>query len=160
MEVQVRNRQRRHRVDRELLERVAVAALEALECGDCLVDVTLVSDRAIRILNRDYRGKDRPTDVLSFPQEGDELAPTPPGFPRLLGDIVLSVETAARQMGEHTLPGRDDEASLHRELAFLLLHGILHLLGHDHESSEDEQRMEAVAERVWATVAALVPPSR
>ena len=83
-----------------------------------------MTDPEIHTLNRQYRGKDRPTDVLSFPL-ADALQPS------LLGDVVISVETAARQ-------ARRRGHSLREELRTLLIHGILHLLGYDHEISRSE----------------------
>ena len=83
-----------------------------------------MTDPEIHLLNRQYRGKDTPTDVLSFPL-ADEWQPS------LLGDVVISFETAARQ-------ARRRGHSLHEELQTLLIHGILHLLGYDHEVSRSE----------------------
>jgi probable rRNA maturation factor len=83
-----------------------------------------VADREIHVLNRQYRQKDKPTDVLSFPL-ADEVQPS------LLGDVVISVETAARQ-------ARRRHHSLREEIQILLIHGILHLLGYDHEVSRSE----------------------
>ena len=99
------------------------------------VSVTLVDDGQIQVINRDYRGLDRPTDVISFAlEEGDEPAIIggPPDL--LLGEIVISMETAVRQAGDygHTLA---------REVAFLALHGMLHLLQYDHMTPEDERVM-------------------
>ncbi|MEK7854173.1 MAG: rRNA maturation RNase YbeY, partial [candidate division NC10 bacterium] len=86
-------------------------------CPEAEVGCLLVTDHRIRALNRRYRGEDHPTDVLAFPQgEGGG----PPGHPGLLGDVVISVETAARQAAR---AGH----SLEREVALLLIHGILHL---------------------------------
>ncbi len=97
------------------------------------VSVTFVDDAAIHELNREHRGVDRPTDVLSFPQfEGDEKPPE--GIPYVLGDLVVSVETARRQAVEY---GHTEE----REITFLLVHGFLHLLGYDHETPEEESEM-------------------
>jgi probable rRNA maturation factor len=99
------------------------------------VSLTLVDDEQIHVLNRDYRSVDRPTDVISFAlEEGDE--PTIIGGPAemLLGEIVISMETALRQAAEYG-------HSLEREVAFLALHGMLHLLGYDHMTQEDEKRM-------------------
>lgn len=83
-----------------------------------------MTDPTIHALNRQYRGKDKPTDVLSFPL-ADEIQPF------LLGDVVISIETAARQAQRrrHSLP---------EEVQTLLIHGILHLLGYDHEVSRSE----------------------
>jgi probable rRNA maturation factor len=83
-----------------------------------------VTDPTIHALNRQYRGKDKPTDVLSFPL-ADEIQPT------LLGDVVISVDTAAHQAQRR-------HHSLSEELQILLIHGILHLLGYDHEVSRSE----------------------
>ncbi len=111
------NRQRRRRVSPPRLRRVLGGAAEALRVqGE--VSLVLAGDRLLRRLNRDYRGQDRPTDVLSFPGGGGEGG---------LGDVVISVETAernARRLGR-TLP---------QELDVLALHGFLHVLGYDHET--------------------------
>ena len=88
------------------------------------LSLALVTDPEIHALNHRYRGKDKPTDVLSFPL-ADALQPS------LLGDVVISIETAARQ-------ARRRGHSLREELQTLLIHGILHLLGYDHEVSRSE----------------------
>jgi probable rRNA maturation factor len=93
------------------------------------VSLVLTGDRALRALNARYRGKDMPTDVLSFPAGVSAPGPVPPELPNELGDIVISVETAernARGLGR-TLP---------RELDVLALHGFLHVLGYDHETDD------------------------
>jgi probable rRNA maturation factor len=98
--------------------------------------VRLAGDRTLRQLNRSFRDKDKPTDVLSFP--GDE---TPDG--RHLGDVVISIPTARRQAAE---AGHAAE----RELRVLALHGVLHCLGHDHESDDGEmERLERKLRRRW-----------
>ena len=109
------------------------------------VDVSLVSDAEIHELNRQYRGKDKPTDVLSFAFE-DELpggVAFPQGDVSPLGDLIISVETAARQAHE-----RGHE--LEEELAFLAVHGALHLLGFDHDDASSRRRMWAEQTRVMA----------
>lgn len=100
-----------------------------------------VSDREMRRVNRTYRQKDAPTDVLSFPGEQEDLLP---GIPteeagRHLGDILISIPTARRQAAEN---GHDIE----RELRVLLLHGVLHCMGYDHES--DDGTMERLEKRL------------
>jgi probable rRNA maturation factor len=110
------------------------------------LSVLIVDDEAIRVINRDYLQKDRPTNVISFSMregEGVEIQPA------LLGDVVISAETAARDAAEAGLP-------FESELYFLLLHGILHLLGFDHErgSAEDALRMESKEEEVFALIRA------
>lgn len=92
------------------------------------VSVVFVDDQEIQKLNRDYRGIDRPTDVLSFALNEGEL---PDPHPDIWGDIVISVETAARQAQEAGL-------SFDGEITRLLIHGALHLVGYDHERSERE----------------------
>jgi probable rRNA maturation factor len=116
----------------ELLASRAERLLTAIDADDAELSITLCDDDAIQALNAEWRGKDVATDVLSFPQ-----GEMPPGAPRHLGDVVISVDTAARQASElgH---GLDDE------LGVLLTHGLLHLLGHDHD--DDEDRAEMLAE--------------
>ncbi|HEV8550591.1 MAG TPA: rRNA maturation RNase YbeY [Polyangiaceae bacterium] len=111
--------------------------LDSLELADAELSVLLVSDRAIQALNHRHRGKDRPTDVLSFPL-GD--APGP-GMPHLLGDVVISLPTAARQAKGRKRP-------LFEEARFLLAHGLLHLLGYDHATKPQKRRMDAAARRL------------
>lgn len=132
------NRQRAVRVStaavRELLLRVGREV-----AGDRAFTVVLVSDAAIRRYNRDFRGKDQATDVLSFPAGKPERPAEAAG--EYLGDIVISAETARRQ-------ARRVGHSIENEIGILALHGVLHLLGFDHESARDAGRM-ARAERRW-----------
>jgi probable rRNA maturation factor len=110
------------------------------------ISLTLTEDRRVQELNRDYRGQDRPTDVLSFSLwEGQVPPPPPPGQPRLLGDVVISLETARRQASEQ---GHD----LRREVAWLISHGVLHLLGYDHPDPESRKRMKDLEDRVLAAL--------
>lgn len=101
------------------------------------LSVALVDDARIHALNREYRQVDSATDVLSFGLLEEDGLPPPvlaDGEPLLVGDLVVSLETAERQAEEHG-------HSLDREVGFLLAHGLLHLLGEDHERPEDEARM-------------------
>jgi probable rRNA maturation factor len=111
--------------------------LAYLGLDDAELSVVLVGDRAIQALNRQYMDKDRPTDVLSFPL-GE--APTP-DQPRLLGDVVISLPTAARQ-------ARGRKRPLLAEARFLLAHGLLHLLGYDHAAAREKRRMDAATRRL------------
>lgn len=120
------------------LESLARQYLDRLELADCELSLSLVGDRAIRRLNRTWRKKDKPTDVLSFPA-GDAPAGTP--GPRLLGDVVISLDTARRQAKEYERP-------LDVEMARYLAHGLLHLLGHDHEKPAEARRMATLEERL------------
>lgn len=108
----------------------------------CEVSLVLVDDEYIHELNRDYRGIDRPTDVLSFAlDEGEEPDVIDGPEESLIGDIIISLETAARQATEYN-------HSLERELAFLTVHGMLHLLGYDHEDVNDRQKMREQEEHI------------
>jgi probable rRNA maturation factor len=123
------NRQRRRRVDGARLERVLCGAARALRVRGDLA-VVLGGDGAIRRLNHRYRGKDSATDVLSFPG---------PGGVEGLGDVVISVETAERN-------ARAAGRSLGRELDVLVIHGLLHCLGYDHET--DDGAMDRIEGRL------------
>ena len=106
------------------------------------VDITIVDDEEIHMLNRDYRNVDRPTDVLSFAlDEESEEEPELLGGPEehLLGDIIISAETASRQAEEFG-------HGLEREIVYLAVHGLLHLLGYDHMTDEDKAVMRAKEE--------------
>jgi probable rRNA maturation factor len=102
------------------------------------VSILLTTDEHIRQLNRDYRGKDRPTDVLSFQQLDEDWsvgsAEAQRDEPVVLGDVVISVETAARQAAR-------GDRSLDDEMSLLVVHGILHLLGYDDETEEGAEEM-------------------
>ena len=128
MQVLITNEQTECVVDCKKLERQVRNILISLQCEKKEISILLADDKKIRELNRHYRGLDRSTDVLSFPQhEGDKQGLNP----HLLGDVVVSTVTARRQSTQHKL-------SLEEELVLLLTHGILHLLGYDHERSDEE----------------------
>lgn len=114
------------------LRRIGVAALRRLGHRAAVVGVLVCDDATIHALNRQYRGKDRPTDVLSFPSGGASADGAP-----YLGDVAISLETARRQATRRRLP-------LERELELLLLHAVIHLSGYDHEADRGEMaRLEA-----------------
>lgn len=131
----------------ELIRRVAERALQLAGARlgtNVSVSITLVDDETITDLNRDHRGLASPTDVLSFSQlEGEEMGDLPEGEPLPLGDIVISVERCVSQAAEYG-------HSFERELGFLTAHGMLHLLGWDHQTSEDEAAMMAKTEEILA----------
>ena len=112
--------------------------LATLDLRDVELSILLTDDPGIRLLNRQWRRKDRPTDVLSFP-----AGEPPPGStgPRHLGDIIVSLDTARRQ-------ARAQGRSLSDELDLYLAHGLLHLLGHDHHRRRDAERMAALEARL------------
>lgn len=116
----------------------ALAALDGADLPE-LVEMSLVlaDDDAVQALNKAWRGKDKPTNVLSFAALDDEDAPLPDGAPLLLGDVILAYQTCAAEAAEQ-------DKTLSDHLAHLVVHGVLHLLGYDHEDSEDEaEEMEA-----------------
>lgn len=114
-----------------------VAKQESIE-EDAEVSVLIVTNERIQQLNSEYRNKHVPTDVLSFAMEdeteNDEFHLADFEMPRMLGDIIISIEKAREQAEEYG-------HSFMRELAFLSVHGFLHLLGYDHETKEDEHAM-------------------
>ena len=129
MAVEIRNRAgqglRTKQLSKMLEESLVLAGRPEAE-----VSVLLTDDEEMRKLNRQYRKRNRPTDVLSFSmQEGVRI----PGQGDLLGDVVVSVETARRQ-------GMQQGHTLHREVAILLQHGLIHLLGADHDALRDGGR--------------------
>ena len=132
MPVFISDDQRERFVDCELLKIQGRNILFFLGCGNQELSVLLTDDKKIRELNKKYRGQDRATDVLSFPQndrEENELDY------HLMGDVVISTVTAKRQASQHGL-------SLEEEIVLLLIHGILHLLGFNHERSEEACHMK------------------
>jgi probable rRNA maturation factor len=134
-----------------LSARVALWAkrmLKALSLPDAELSVLLCDDAVIHVLNRDYRKKDQPTDVLAFAmREGEAHV----GNASLLGDVVISVPTARRQAKERGC-GLDDE------VVMLLAHGLLHLLGFDHQTAAEDRRMRAKTDVLVGV--AFTPPRR
>jgi probable rRNA maturation factor len=126
--IEVINRQRKLPMDCERWRAFAAKALKVAPSNGAGVTVAFVSDRAMRELNRRWRGKLGTTDVLSFPSAQDEFEKAE-GL--RLGDVVISVEQAVRQAAEHGL-------EFDKEVAQLILHGLLHLCGYDHERDDGE----------------------
>lgn len=133
------------------VKRRAEKMLAALGLEGAELSVALVDDAAIHALNRDYRGKDRPTDVLAFAMEEGEPTPAPRGAKgqpaRVLGDVIVSIDTAGKQARKRRRPLLD-------EVTMLLAHGLLHLLGYDHETDEEEREMKAKTAELEAAAAA------
>jgi probable rRNA maturation factor len=122
------------KLSEELLQ---LAAAKELVPDGSEVSVTFVTNERIQKINRDYREKDAPTDVISFALEEmgeDEVAITGADSPRILGDIIISIDRAKEQAEEYG-------HSFERELGFLTVHGFLHLLGYDHMNEQDEKEM-------------------
>jgi len=145
---EVVNRQRLTRIDVQRIATLSDATLSAVGRAGTSLSVVFVRDRAIRQLNRKYRNQDRTTDVLSF-ASGDALAGEGPGAfigeATFLGDVVVSVDTARQQASE---AGH----SMNRELDELVMHGVLHLCGFDHETDSGEMnRLELKLRRKLLT---------
>jgi probable rRNA maturation factor len=128
------NNQRKVRLDRRIFLEFTESALRRIaEAEKKNVAVAFVSDRKMRELNNEFRAKDKTTDVLSFPFEADEFDVDRD----FLGDIVISLEQAARQAAENDL-------DLDTEVKQLILHGILHLCGYDHETDDGEMNRREI----------------
>jgi probable rRNA maturation factor len=126
--VEIVNRQRQRKIDAKQWSEFAEKALKAASKYERNAAIVFVSDSAIKELNRRFRGQNYATDVLSFPSEA---APFEVENQSLLGDVVISVQRAAAQAKEHGL-------SFENEIAQLILHGLLHLSGYDHETDRGE----------------------
>lgn len=132
--IAIENRNKKIKIEKKKVSEVAGAILAAVGCTSVELSILFTDDEEIHTLNRDYRKKDKPTDVLSFPMRDGEYGDINPD---LLGDVVISLDTAAMQAEERG-------ETLEEELNFLLIHGILHLFGFDHEGTASEaRRMQA-----------------
>lgn len=129
-----RNRGRAEGVTIPVIRRIATAMLAHLDLEGAELSVLLTDDAEIHELNRTYRHKDRPTDVLAFAMREGEAQAGAPDQGELLGDVVISLETACRQA---TARRRTPLA----EVRFLLAHGLLHLIGYDHQTDAEEREM-------------------
>lgn len=126
--IEIVNRQRRRELNEEHWRDFVEGALRAIGVKDVDATVVFVSDARMRKLNGEFRGKWKTTDVLSFPSEQDEFERQAGAT---LGDVVISVERAQRQ-------ARANELDFDREISQLILHGLLHLCGYDHETDDGE----------------------
>lgn len=133
-------------VSAAVLQRRALKMLGHLGLGAVELSVALVDDATIHELNRTYRHKNKPTDVLAFPLQ----EPVPERVEGLLGDVILSIDTARRQAGKHRRP-------LLAELTMLLAHGLLHLLGYDHQTDAEEREMTARTRELEAAATVRAP---
>jgi probable rRNA maturation factor len=133
-------------VSSAVIQRRAEKMLRHLRLPAVELSVALVDDEVIQELNRGYRKKDKPTDVLAFALQ----EPVPARPTGMLGDVILSIETARRQAKKH-------RRALLDELTMLLGHGLLHLLGHDHRTDAEEREMTARTRDLEAAAAARAP---
>ena len=150
MQIEISNQQEKMTVTQAIEDKIIEVLEETARVHevDELAEVSLMftDDETIHEMNLEYRGIDRPTDVLSFAlEEGEEEEIFGGPEENLLGDIIISVETATRQAEEYG-------HSVEREMAFLALHGMLHLLGYDHMEEEERQEMRAQEEAILASL--------
>lgn len=144
MEIIFDDRQEYKKIDEDILSKIESVVLECLSyegySDEYELSLSFVDDDEIQTLNRDFRGIDRPTDVLSFPLLEEDSFEVE-YFEESLGDIVISIETAVRQ-------AEDYGHSLEREICFLVCHSMFHLLGYDHIEDEEAKIMHAKEEAV------------
>src|SRR3569833_2139216 len=128
-----------------VIQRAIAAAADAVDddIAEAEIAVMLTDAAGIRTLNSNWRGIDKPTNVLSFPALQPERAPKPGDAPRMLGDIAIAYETLRREADEEQRP-------FHHHLSHLAVHGFLHLIGYDHENDGDAEEMEALETQILA----------
>jgi len=130
MEVLIDNRQSRHKISPMKIQQTVQVALSALDFPDGEISILLVDDTQIETLNQKYLNRQGPTNVIAFAMREGEFSHL---TPHLLGDVVISMDTTAKE-------ARDAGLSMEQRFNELLIHGILHLFGYDHEDSEKEAR--------------------
>ena len=126
-----------------VIDRAIAAAAEfvAADVGESELAVMLTDDEGIRTLNRNWRGLDKPTNVLSFPALPPQGARKPGDAPRMLGDIAIAYETTRREAD-------DEQKPFEHHLSHLAVHGFLHLIGHDHEQDREAETMESLEREI------------
>jgi probable rRNA maturation factor len=129
MKIRINNLQTKIKIDKREIRKSTKFFLKHLQCTDKEISLSFVSDQTIQELNKQYLHKDRPTNVISFSMQEGEFSNI---NPNILGDIVISVDTAALEASKSVL-------SFEQEINFLILHGLLHLLGYNHENTSKEE---------------------
>jgi probable rRNA maturation factor len=129
MKLQIKNSQNKIKIDKRKIRSTALKILKSLDCADKEISLSFVDDENIRLLNKQYLGKDKATNVISFSLQEGEYGNI---NPQILGDIIVSVETAQRD----ALYGK---LTIAQEIDFLIIHGILHLLGYHHENTTKKE---------------------
>ena len=139
MEVLIDNRQKKYKISMTTIQQKTTDILNALDCDDAELSILIVDDPQIAILNKKYLHRNGPTNVIAFPMRTDQFSNI---NPELLGDVVISIETAEKE-------GKNIGISMEERFTQLLVHGILHLLGYDHEKSEQEaDKMEKKSDEI------------
>jgi probable rRNA maturation factor len=129
MKLQIENSQNKIKIDKRMIRGTVSKILKILSCADKEISLSFVDDEKIKQLNKQYLGKDNATNVLSFSLLEGEYGNI---NPQILGDIIISVETAQRD----ALYGK---LTINQEIDFLIIHGILHLLGYNHENTTEKE---------------------
>jgi probable rRNA maturation factor len=129
MKLQIKNSQNKIKIDKRKIRSTALKILKSLDCADKEISLSFVDDENIRLLNKQYLDKDKATNVISFSLQEGEYGNI---NPQILGDIIVSVETAQRD----ALYGK---LTIAQEIDFLIIHGILHLLGYHHENTTKKE---------------------
>ena len=129
MNLHIQNNQRKIKIDRRKIRSTIFKILKILDCADKEISLSFVDDEKIKQLNKQYLGKDKATNVLSFSLQEEEYGNI---NPQILGDIVISVETAQKDAIQGNL-------TIAQEIDFLIIHGLLHLLGHNHENTTKKE---------------------
>ena len=139
MEVQIGNRQDKHRISKKKIHETASVILNALDCPEAELSILIVDDQQIAQLNHQYLNREGPTNVIAFPMRQGPFSDI---APNVLGDVVISADTAQREAQSAGISTQD-------RFDQLLIHGTLHLLGYDHEHSASEaSKMEEKAEEL------------
>ena len=145
MDIQIANRQKRHPIRRPMMRRRTRIILDALTSPEAELSIVLVDDAQIAAMNRRFLHREGPTNVIAFPMQAGRFAGL---SPNVLGDVVISVETADRE-------ARSAGLSVEARITQLLVHGILHLFGYDHERGPAEaRRMSAKSRTLLAKIRA------
>lgn len=129
MKIQIDNNQKNIKIDKRKIRSTIIFLLKHLDCADREISISFVNDETIHQLNKQYRSKDKPTNVLSFSLQEGEFGNI---NPHVLGDIVISVDTAKTDAAKNS-------RSFDQEIDLLIIHGLLHLLGYDHEKTTKEE---------------------
>ncbi|MFZ2399670.1 MAG: rRNA maturation RNase YbeY [Smithella sp.] len=129
MKLQIENNQNKIKIDKRRIRSTVLRIMRILDCADQEISLSFVDDEKIKELNKEYLGKDKPTNVISFSLREGEYSDI---NPQIMGDIIISIETAQRDALWGNL-------TVSQEIDFLIIHGILHLLGYNHENTTREE---------------------
>lgn len=142
MPVLIKNRQKKQKLETREIRKFTQGVLDFMGCGQKELSLVLASDAQIQQLNRDYLGRDKPTNVISFAMAEGEFGDIGTG---LLGDVIVSVDTASRHAADSGSEPID-------EIEYLITHGILHLVGYDHETGADSRKMRKKEAEIFSAL--------